>query len=716
MRAAPRRRPGLPRPPSPVLPDESGGAPSRRHFLAVSLATVAFALAIPSGSACRPTSIAFSRRPAFATGGWLTIDSDGQVTLLVGQTELGQGIHTAMAMLVAEELGCAWESITVQHAVADAAFDNPLMQRQRTAWSASVRGWWKPLREAGAGARTMLVQAAAARWKVSPGGCSVEPGVVHGPGGETATFAELAPEAGKLPAPRRVSLKPASAFTIIGRDRARIELADKVTGGTRYGIDVRLPGMLFGVLARPPHPGAIAVPTDSERLENVRVVETAAGVAFLAPNTWLALRARERAAIEWHGGSPLSPTDGLRERLAHAIGNSAGVEDLHAGDVKAALQRAHRRVSAEYYLPYVAHAAMEPLNCTAEVRDGRCRVLVPTQDQTAAHAAAVEASGCAAAAVTVETTLAGGGFGRRVHPDVVREAVTVARKAGVPVQLVWSREDDLRHDFFRPASLHRLSAGVLEGGRIEGWSHLVAGQGTTGAADMPYRFSSARVAHHDFIHPIPTGIWRAVDHGPNAFAIECFLDEIASGSSQDPIQLRRDLLQDHPRAGAVLELAAAQSGWQGAMPGGHGRGVALHGMVGTWVAVVIEVAVDRPARTLRVLRAIAAIDCGTAVNPDGIRAQVEGSIAMGLSAALHEAVEVRNGGVVTANFDRYHLLRIGGMPMVEVHLVPSQADPGGVGEPALPPVAPALLNAIAAATGIRIRTLPVGNQLRDQLG
>lgn len=689
-----------------MSPDDRGGAPSRRQFLAVSLSTVAFALAIPLGSAaCRATPPSLSRRRAFNEGGWLTIDSSGQVTLLVGQTELGQGIHTAMTMMVAEELGCAWEQIQVQHAPADPAFENPLMQRQRTAWSASVRGWWIPLREAGAGARLMLAGAAADRWKVDANQCHAAEGSIVGPAGQRATFAELAAEAGQRTPPRKVTLKSAGAFNLIGRSKPRVELADKITGRAAYGLDVRLPGMQYCVIARPPYKGAVGVRRDVERAPGIGIFETPFGIAFVAPTTWQALRARQQSEISWSGGTPPASSDDFRATLTSAL-SLEPTDERKDGNVKRAFETAARVIDAEYYLPYLAHAPMEPLNCTAHINGTHCRVIVPTQDQTAAHAAAVEAAGEGVTRATIETPFAGGGFGRRVHPDVVREAVTVARMAKVPVQVVWSREDDLQHDFYRAACLHRMRAAIDVSGNLTGWTHAVAGQGLSGAADLLYPVPALHVTQHPVAHTVPTGIWRAVDNGPNAFAVESFIDEIALATQRDPVEWRRSLLADQPRALGVLNLAVEKSGWGTLTSSWTGRGVAVHAMVGSWVAMVIEVEGNAQG-TLRVTRATAAIDCGVAVNPDGVRAQVEGSIAMGLSAARFEKITISGGYVTADNLTRYRLLRINEMPAVEVHIVPSTAAPGGVGEPALPPVAPALCNAIAAFTALRLRELPL---------
>jgi isoquinoline 1-oxidoreductase beta subunit len=693
----------------PASPDDPGGAPSRRQFLASSLAAAGLSLVVPLGAACRPDARPLAARPPFTPEGWLTIDPTGGVTLLVGQTEMGQGIHTAFAMLVAEELGIAVDRIMVRTADADPAFNNPLMQRQRTSWSASIRGWWRPLREGGAAARQLLVAEAAERWGLAAGECRVTDGVVHAPDGRSAEFGELAAGASRRPYPRSVTLTPRERFRVIGRSQARVELADKTSGRARFGLDLRLPGLLFCVLARPPHAGAVPQYRKDPAAGDVRIVETPLGIAFAAPTTWQALQARRLAAIQWSGGTPPAPSKTLRPRLSDATLKPE--IDHEAGDVERALRAAASRVEAEYFFPYVAHTPMEPLNCIAELKEGRCHVIVPTQDQTAAVAAAAEVSGLPPAAVTVETPLAGGGFGRRVHQDVIREAVTVARLLEAPVQVVWSREDDLQHDFYRPACLHRMR-GAITGSGISAWSHQIVGQSASGASGLPYRLPNALVSHTTFAHDLPTGIWRAVDDGPNACAIESFIDELADSASLDPVELRRTLLMD-ARAKAVFEQVVTASKWTSPLPPGQGRGIALHGMTGSWVALVIEVSVDQGK--LRVLRAVAAIDCGTAVHPDGIRAQVEGSVAMGLSAALHEEITVADGQVANTNLDRYRLLRMDEMPTVETVIIDSAADPGGVGEVALPPVAPALLNAIANAAGVRIRSLPIGRQLRERL-
>jgi isoquinoline 1-oxidoreductase subunit beta len=643
----------------------------------------------------------------FAPDASLRIGTDDTVTLVLGASELGQGIHTALAQIVAEDLDCDWDRIRVETAPAHPAYANPLIGRQRTAWSASIRGWWGPLRRAGARARLMLVGAAAEQWGVEPGDCRTESGVVHHPAsGRSLTYGSLAVEAGRRAVPSRITLKAAASFRHIGQPRPRLELAASTDGSACFGADVRLEGMLFAALIRPPVPSARPTFDAKEALAVPgvrRVVTCAAGVAVLGENTWAAWQGRKALRVSWSRGVSAPGADPLSALRAALAGERRAI--VNRGSARARIGRGGRVLSAEYFVPYLAHAALEPMVCTASVTQDRCLVLVPTQDQTSALEAARTAWGLPADTVEVRTTLVGGGFGRKVDPAVVREAVLIARSAGAPVQLAWSREEDLQYDRYRPASLQRLTARCSEGGRIDALIHELAGDDAGPAAAPPYDIGAFLVESAPFTHPVSTGIWRAVADTGCAFARESFLDELAKAATVDPLTMRRAMLRDR-RARGVLDLVTTTAGWADPLPAGRARGLALHGMVGSWAATVAEVDADSSG-PVRVRRIVTAVDCGTVVNPDGARAQVEGAMAQGLSAALFEQITPSEGFAAERNFDRYRLLRLGEMPEARVVFVPSQAPPAGLGEVGLPPVAPAVANAFASLTGQRLRHLPL---------
>lgn len=645
---------------------------------------------------------------AFAPNAFLRIDPTGATTIVVGQSELGQGVHTALAMILAEELDADWNRVAVLDAPAHPAYANPLMKTQRTAWSASVRGSWTELREAGARARAMLVEAAAEEWGVAVAECTTRAGVVaHAGTGRSLGYGELAVAAGRRRPPRRAPLKRASDFRLIGTSPLRLDLPPKVDGSAEYGIDVTLPGMLTAAVEHAPSLGGKPVAWregDALAVAGVRrVIPLSDAVAVLAEGWWPAEQGRRALAVEWTDPDPAADGATIRRLLRESLATDGTVQRSR-GHVGRALERAPRRVLAEYQAPFLAHAALEPMNCVADVSAERCVIWAPTQNQAGALETAARLTGLPPDRIEIHTTMVGGGFGRRLEQDFLAEAVILSQTAGVAVKVIWRREDDFVHDVFRPLTVHRIEGALDPDGRPAAWRHRIAGGfGGDGAGDMPYDIPNILVDHRRVDHPVREGLWRSVDFSHNCFVVESFIDELADLAGSDPYPFRRALLADGSRAAAVLDLVAEAASWGSPPPGRH-QGMALTASHGTVVAQVVEVSVtdDRP----KIHRVVAAIDCGTVVHPDTVRAQVEGAVAMGLSAALAEEMVLERGRPGARNYDHYPVLRMGDMPEVSVHLVTSHEAPGGVGEPGLPPVAPALGNAIYRATGRRIRRLP----------
>jgi isoquinoline 1-oxidoreductase beta subunit len=689
---------------------------SRRDFLRVSAGAGA---GLWLGFRLEPRQ-AWAATPAtFSPNAFLSVDASGQVTVWVVRSEMGQGVHTSMPMLVAEELECDWKSVRIEQAPTEARFG-----QMSTGGSRSVRGSWTPLRKAGAAAREMLVMAAAVRWGVEPGSCRAEAGkVVHGASGRTLPYGTLAAEAAKLPVPQDPPLKDPKDFRLLGKPVPRLDTPSKVTGRAVFGIDVRLPGMLFATVARPPVVGGKVAGFDDARARKVpgvhKVVQVPSGVAVVASSTWAAIQGREALQVRFDDGPNGALDSAAVERLLSDPEAKPKVVRAD-GDLEAALGAAAKKLEAVYQAPFLAHATMEPMNCTARVTAKTAELWAPTQAPTWAQGAVAKALRLPEASVTVRTTLLGGGFGRRAIPDFSVEAAEVARAAGATVQVVWTREDDMRHDLYRPASRHELRAGLDGVGKLLAWHHRVRAPSIAvqlfggregrpdvveGAADVPYGAGAVLV---DCVTPevgLRVGWWRSVYASQNAFAEECFVDECASAAGRDPVAFRKDLLAAHPRHRAVVELAAERAGWGSPLPAGRGRGIACYASFGSWVAEVAEVSVQ--GKELRVHQVVAAVDCGRVVNPDTVRAQVESAVAYGLSAALRGEITLERGRVKQGNFDDYEPLRLHEMPAVEVHLVPSSEDPGGIGEPGLPPIAPAVANAVFAATGQRLRRMPL---------
>lgn len=657
----------------------------------------------------------------FSPSAWLHIGPDGVVTVHLGKSEMGQGTFTGMAVLIAEELEADWAKVRVVPADADPRFGNMI-----TGGSRSVRANFIPLRKVGAAARELLVAAGAKRLGVKPGACRPESGVVvHGASGRRVEFGSLVADAAKLPVPEDPPLKDPRRFKLIGRRVPRLDTPPKVRGTAVFGLDVRVPGMLYAAVARPPTRGGKVKAFDAAaagRIPGVRkVVEVPSGVAVVADSSWSAFRGRDALATTFEPGpNGALDTAGIARLLAEAPVASEPMRS--EGDVEKALAGAARRVEAVYTLPLLAHATMEPMNCVADVRGGRAEIWAPTQAPTWARTEVARALGLDESAVTVHVTFLGGGFGRRAFPDFAVEAAEVSRAAGAPVHVTWTREEDLRHDFYRPPGRNELRAGLDAKGRLVAWHHRVRTPSISqqvgrtpagapapdvgeGAEDVPYAIPAIRVDQAAPELGLPIGWWRSVYASQNAFAEEVFMDELARAAGMDPLAFRLAHLARSHRLRGVLQLAAGTAGWGGAVAKGHGLGIACHASFGSYVAHVAEVSVRNGS--VRVHRVVCAVDCGTALNPDSVEHQAEGAVVYGLSAALRGEITVKDGAVVQGNFDSYEPLRMSEMPRVEVHRVPSRAEPGGMGEPALPPIAPAVANAVFAATGERLRSLPL---------
>ncbi len=681
----------------------------------------------------------------FVPNAWIRIDADDSVTLRVASSEMGQGVYTAIPMLLAEELECDWARIKVEMAPVDKAYTNPLIGQQLTGGSTAVRAFWTPLRQAGAAGRDLLIRAAAQNWKVKEDECRAENGVVlHKTSKRKATYGELAAKAATLPVPTEVFLKEPGEFKRIGKSTPRLDTPLKVNGSAVFGMDVMMPGLLTAVVARCPVFGGKPKKFDATKAKSVpgvrQVLSIHSGIAVVADSFWAAQQGRAVLAVEWDEGAHAKLNSAaIRKQLQQAL-KKKGVNARNEGDAAKAFKAAAQRIEAVYEAPYLAHACMEPMNCTALVKKDSCELWVPTQNQTGSQFVAVQITGLPPEKVKVNTTFLGGGFGRRSEKDFVAEAVQLAMATGAPVKLVWTREDDMHHDYYRPATLNRLSAALDKDGMPLAWRHEIAGgsifsrvfpnsikngidnTSVEGAANLPYAIPSLQVTWAMENGAVPVGFWRSVGSSQNAYITECFLDELAAAAGKDPYEYRRALLAKHPRHLGVLELAAQKAGWGTPLPAGRTRGIAVAEAFGSYCAQVAEVTVERgqgrsrhPASrdtspsldVVRVRRVVCAIDCGQVVNPDTVVAQMESGIVYGLTAALKGEITIKDGRVEQSNFHDYPLLHIDEMPDIEVHIVNSSEHPGGVGEPGTPPIAPAVANAVFAATGKPVRRLPI---------
>ncbi|HWP34098.1 MAG TPA: xanthine dehydrogenase family protein molybdopterin-binding subunit [Thermodesulfobacteriota bacterium] len=680
-------------------------------------------------------SVPLGRRAAraatgvFAPNAWVRIDREGIVTIINPQSEMGQGTFTSMAMIVADELEADWGAVRVEQGPADPVYGNPNAGgAQFTAGSRSIRDLITVWRRAGAAAREMLKAAAAQEWGVPVAEVEAEQGAVyHRPTGRKLTYAQLVDKAAALPVPQNPPLKRRDQFKLIGKGVPRLDTPDKVTGRAIYGIDVKVPGMLVATVERCPVFGGRVATFDATRARAIKgvrhVVQISSGVAVVADDYWTAKRGRDALVVVWDEGPNARLDSAAISQGYAALAQQPGLVARREGDALKALGEASRTLEAVYEVPFLAHATMEPQNCTAHVRPDGCDIWVPTQNQTATQQEAMRLTGLPREKVRVHTTMLGGGFGRRGEVDFVTEAVELSKAVGAPVKVIWSREDDIRHDFYRPATYNVFRAALDPQGRPLAWFHRIVGPGiliqkgraapnsvdraaVEGAANIPYDIPNLQVEFHHKDFGVPVGFWRSVGASQNAFITESFVDELAHAAGQDPFEYRRALLGKSPRHKGVLELAADRAGWGSRLPAGRYRGIAVAFSYGSWAAEVAEVSVARDG-SVRVHRVVCAIDCGLAVNPDQIRAQMEGGIVWALTAALKGEITIAGGRVRQSNFHDYPMLRINEMPVIEVHIMPSEEPPGGVGEPGVPPLAPAVANAVFAATGVRIRRLPI---------
>ena len=719
------------------------------------------------------TPLAVGKEQA-ALNGWLKIAADNTVTVVMCKSEMGQGTHTGLAMVLAEELDADWATLVIEQSPIDKIYGNlatvvdglPFHPDDHgtlkdvagwltaktmrevgimvTGGSSSIKDLWLPMREAGASARAMLVTAAAANWNVLATECTTSAGKVTHPSGKSATYGELAALASQQAMPAKAALKDPANFKLIGQPVRRIEAASKLDGSARFAIDANPPGLLYADVVMCPTLGGSVTSFDSTAaavLPGVMKVFAVAGhnggtagVAAIADTPWHAMRAIKAVTVVWnHGLAATLNTDDVYKQLTQTLDKEAGFAYFKQGDVSAALKAAAKTITADYRAPYVAHATMEPMNCTVQIKNGRATVWAGTQVPSIARSAVAKLVGLKAEQVDVQVPMLGGGFGRRLEVDFIVQAAAIAKEAeGAPVQTLWSREQDMTHDFYRPACVSRFTAGFDAAGKLTAWQNTSAGQAVVpqvlkrtfdlpaggpdkstseGAYDQPYEWPTARVAHETVDLPVPVGFWRSVGHSHHAFFKESFVDEAATAAGQDPVAFRVALLSQHPRHLKVLQRAAELSGWGKPLAAGadgipRARGVALHQCFGSIVAQVAEVSVTAD-KAIRVHRVVCVIDCGTPVNPNLIAQQMESGVVFGLSAALYGDITLKAGQVQQSNFHDQAVLRFNECPVIETDIIKSTAHPQGVGEPGTPPIAPAVANALFALTGQRLRSLPL---------
>ena len=682
---------------------------------------------------------AASAPPAFAPNAFVRIGTDDVVTVTLPQAEMGQGVYTALPMLVAEELGVGLDRVKVEHAPGDdRVYANPLLGFQATGASSSVRGFYEPMRRAGAAARAMLVAAAAQDWGVDPAACRAEQGtVVHPQSGRKLAYGALAARAAKLPVPDQVTLKDPKAFTLIGTSAKRLDTPSKVNGTAQYSIDVRLPAMKIATVAASPVVGGKVAALDEAKAMAIKgvhqVVRLDDVVAVVADHMWAAKQGLAALAIRWDDGPNGNVTTADVIKGLDEASRQPGVVARKEGNAPSAIGRASRTIEAIYRAPFLAHAAMEPLSCTVHVRKDGCEVWTGSQVQGRARATAAEVTGLPPDQVVLHNLMLGGGFGRRLEHDYVTQAVRIAKQVDGPVKVVWTREEDIQHDVYRPHYYDRIAAGLDARGKPVAWTHRLVGpsilarwappafkdgldgDALDGAVQLVYDIPAIQIEYVRHEEPVlHNGFWRGVGVTHNSFVIESFIDELAAAAKQDPVAFRRTLLGKSPRARAVLDLAAKEAGWGKPLPPRHGRGVSLmYSGWGTYLAQVAEVEVTG-AGEVHVRRVICAVDCGTIVNPDIVTAQIQSGVVYGIGGALWGEITLKNGRVEQSNFHNYRVMRMNETPPIEVHLVRNSEAPGGIGEPGTAATAPALANAVFAATGERIRQLPLQRALTKQ--
>ena len=700
---------------------------SRRAFLKGSLAGLT--LAVSAGSLGYELVNASDKKDvsAFSPTAWFTITPDNKVTIFIGNAEMGQGVLTAHSMIIADELEADWKHVQIRQGPAADAFKSPILGRQITVGSASVRGFYEPLRKTGAAGRTMLIKAAAAKWKVPEAECQASMGTVkHTKSKRSMTYGKLCKEAAKLEVPKDPALKKESEFRYIGKTMPRVDVPEKVKGKAVYGIDVKLKDLHYAVMARPPAYGAKLISFDGKAAEKikgvVKVIKLPMGIAVCAKNTDAAIKGREALEVKWDKGAlPDMDTKFVEKSLMDDL-VKPGATVLNKGDAKKTIGEASKKLEATYYVPCVAHTTMEPMNCTADVRADSCEVWAPTQNQTDTKGLAAKISGVPIDKVRVHSTFLGCGLGRRAKPDFVVFAVAASKALGKPVQLLWTREDDIKGDSFRSPASHRVQAALDDKGQLVAWSHKLVSVPLMKDVKPPEAFKSgidyyclwglwdedkspmwnARIQYEIpnlYIEmllsnlPMPTWPWRAVQNGPNAFVIESFMDELANAAGKDPLEFRLQSLKNNMRASRVLKETAEKAGWGKPVPAGQARGIAQHATFGSWVAAVADVSVDKKTGKIKAHRIVYGIDCGPTVNPGPLVEQIKGGVTMALSTVLKEEVQFANGGVKSANFDDYDVIRMSEVPEIEVHIVKSKEKIGGIGELGVPATAPAVANA-----------------------
>ncbi len=672
-----------------------------------------------------------------ATGGiqptltaFLRIAPDGSLTVILPSSEMGQGVATSEPMLIAEELEGDWRKVNVQFAPANPAYINPMFHMQGTGGSTSTRAFFIPLRQAGAAAREMLRQAAATKWGVPHSECKAVDGRISHGSGKSASYGALADAAAKLPVPANVALKPRSAWKLIGKPTPRLDTPAKVDGSATYGIDVRVPGMLVGTIAHCPVFGGTLKAVDDKPALAVKgvkaVVKLPGAVAVVGDGYWPAKKGLMALKPQWNDGANATLDSARISAALHEGLSEQGAVAETTGDAAAALHQSAKIVDVIYTVPFLAHATMEPMNATAHVRADVCEVWAPLQIQGMAQQAVARTLGLKPEQVKINTTYLGGGFGRRGEVDYILQAVTVSKAVGKPVKLIWSREEDIQHDFYRPVSAARMRAGLDSSGKLTAWDFRIASpsimarvfpqrvknrldpSSIEGAIDSPYAPANRRIEYVMKEVGVPVGFWRSVGSSISGFYVEGLVDELAHAAGRNPLAFRRDLLAHNPQQRAVLEKAATMANWNQPPPTGRFRGIAMHQAFGSVVAQVVEISMNKDG--LRVHRVDCAVDCGLTVNPSTVIAQMESGIVFGLTAALFGEITLKQGRVKQANFDTYPMVGLAQMPAIEVSIIESGSKMGGIGEPGVPPVAPALLNAVFAATGKRLRSLPIIKQ------
>ena len=745
------------------------GKISRRRFVLLSGAAVgALAIGYVALKEDEDTRLIFQKTAKggeVALNAWLKIDADGVVTVAAPRAEMGQGVYTALAMLVAEELDVDWSMVKVEDAPVHSVYANRVavkaalpfedgyhrgedtvgaqfmdwlaetINAQATGGSSSVRDAWEPMRRAGACAKMMLIETAAQRWGVNVTECTAENGIVrHAGSGRDAGYGELASTASALPVPANPIMKNPADYKLVGKATPRLDMASKVTGGAEFGIDVRIEGMLYAAVRNVPSFGGAVKRVDPASVKDMPgvagVVTLTDGVAVVADSWWRAQKAAVALDVEFDdGGNTDLDSFAISEMLAEGVADGGTFTYRDDGDVEAFKEANAPKVEATYQVPYLAHACMEPMNCTARWDNGKVEIWMPNQTPMLMQFMASNAADISMDDVTVHTTYLGGGFGRRAEGDLAVQAVTIAMShPGKAVKVLWSREEDIQHDMYRPAALSQFTAVLDSEGRPASWHNKIAGQVPTksfvqrifpfasldmpdntsseGSADMPYAIPNLRVEHTPLSLPVPVGFWRSVGHSYNAFFTECFMDELAHAAKKDPYAYRRDLLNGHADYLAVLDRVATEADWQENLGPGRGKGIALHESFGSLVAQVAEITMLDDS-TFQIDRVVCVVDCGRVINTDTVIAQMESGIIYGLTAALYGDITLKDGAVQQSNFPDYDMVRLGQEPLIEVHMAPSGRPLGGIGEVGTPPIAPALANAIFDATGKRIRELPL---------